>query len=595
MNVDNRSSSNDLSSAPSSDIESPYPNHHSHSNTIIVSHGVQHASSTTGVPSSKLDGHSGQAPATRQDGASAKPKKPSSRKKKEVDPATAVQEKPKKPRKPRDPTSTTAPRKKQKTTNTIPTSVSTEHTTQTTSLNASTLVQPASFAENRAPFLHEAAKISQNGFSNHSSAMNSGPPSPAIPRYQATPPVQPAVPRSRNIFDPVRGIERASDHSQTTTYHSSLNETPPRQPFRPSASPAISSILNPTDVQDIPSIPFHPSTNNASTRVIDLEESRPTSASAPTVSNLDGTTSNEANLKKSAVPEKAPTEVDAKPKRAKEQLPPVASGSGLLNSTFFGGESAIDKSEPSSKGTNIMLHIDLKDPKNKIFNFARMAEEKYGFAAVYPRQAAQKKRLAEVAAHGAALEKAASVGKREGTSAGESGDEDLSVDIDRDSDNDGDIAMGGVNGTNDNSGTDGPVPKQRKKRRDEYDADDPFVDDSEMLWEAQAAASKDGFFVYCGPLVPDGEKPSVERTEGTSKRGRGRGRGGAGAGTRGGRATATGSTPADGSTRANGTNPRGGGITRKPRITKAERAQRDLEKKQREQMALAAKPAVAPV
>lgn len=42
---------------------------------------------------------------------------------------------------------------------------------------------------------------------------------------------------------------------------------------------------------------------------------------------------------------------------------------------------------------------------------------------------------------------------------------------------------------------------------DEYDKDDDFVDDSELLWEEQAAASRDGFFVYSGPLIPEVEKP----------------------------------------------------------------------------------------
>jgi hypothetical protein len=32
-----------------------------------------------------------------------------------------------------------------------------------------------------------------------------------------------------------------------------------------------------------------------------------------------------------------------------------------------------------------------------------------------------------------------------------------------------------------------------------------------MVWQEQAAASKDGFFVYSGPLVPEGEKVQVER------------------------------------------------------------------------------------
>jgi hypothetical protein len=180
---------------------------------------------------------------------------------------------------------------------------------------------------------------------------------------------------------------------------------------------------------------------------------------------------------------------------------------------MFGGELALGgKTDTAATGPNIHIHIDLKDPKNKVINFTRLAEEKYGFAALYPRQAAQRERLARVAAAGAALERSASGSKM--NSAGESGDDEGSVDIDRDSDNDGDIAMGGVNGEVAlNSGTDAE-PKKRKKRTrkaEEYDLDDDFVDDSEQVWEAQAATSKEGFFVYCGPLVAEGEKPMIER------------------------------------------------------------------------------------
>lgn len=140
-----------------------------------------------------------------------------------------------------------------------------------------------------------------------------------------------------------------------------------------------------------------------------------------------------------------------------------------------------------------------------------MVEEKYGFAALHPRLAARKEHLSRVAAAGAALEKSVN-GKLGGSPAGESGDDDMSVDIDRDSDNDGDVAMSGVNGlgTAGNSGAEGEK-KRRRRKMEEYDRDDPFVDDSELAWEAQAAASKDGFFVYCGPLVPEGEKPALER------------------------------------------------------------------------------------
>lgn len=53
--------------------------------------------------------------------------------------------------------------------------------------------------------------------------------------------------------------------------------------------------------------------------------------------------------------------------------------------------------------------------------------------------------------------------------------------------------------------------KKRRKKVEEYDREDPFVDDTELAWQEQAAASKDGFFVYSGPLVQEGEKVQVER------------------------------------------------------------------------------------
>jgi hypothetical protein len=131
------------------------------------------------------------------------------------------------------------------------------------------------------------------------------------------------------------------------------------------------------------------------------------------------------------------------------------------------------------------------------------------------------------------------------------------------------------------------------------------VDDSELAWEQQAAASKDGFFgqistplfgrsltylaVYCGPLVPEGEKPALDQPGGESRRGRGGGRG------RGrGRGASTAATGEAGG-RGIGTNSRGGGTTRKPRVTKAGRAVLDREKQEREKMApLAAKPSGYP-
>lgn len=131
---------------------------------------------------------------------------------------------------------------------------------------------------------------------------------------------------------------------------------------------------------------------------------------------------------------------------------------------------------------------------NKYVNFTRLAEDRYGWDALHPRLAANRDRKARIAAAAASLEKI--------ESGRESGDE-MSVDLsDAEASNP------------ENGGTSGPdaQAKPKKKRNfkeDQYDVDDEFVDDSELLWEAQAAASRDGFFVYSGPLVPEVEKPAA--------------------------------------------------------------------------------------
>ena len=174
---------------------------------------------------------------------------------------------------------------------------------------------------------------------------------------------------------------------------------------------------------------------------------------------------------------------------------------------------------PEKTAPTVILHVPLNGEINKYVNFARMAEERYGFNALHPRLAAQRERLARVAAAGAALENAGKAGTGQSGS-GMSADE-MSVDL-SEGDGEGDtsnVEMGGMGAGGSDSlrlGDDGtklekPQPRKRKMKEDQYDKDDPFVDDTELAWEEQAAASKDGFFVYQGPLVPEGEKPAVER------------------------------------------------------------------------------------
>lgn len=249
------------------------------------------------------------------------------------------------------------------------------------------------------------------------------------------------------------------------------------------------------------------------------------------------------SVKKDKAPATAPSSKapSPKPARATKETPQLPQGSGLIQNALFGVGGDDAKSSDTRSTPNIVVHIPLSKG-NHIVNFAQLAEEQYGFAALHPRLAAHKERLARVAAAGAALEKNDKLLK--GISAGESADEDLSLDNDRDSDVDGDVSMlGAGNGTNGATSEAGEGKKKRRKKVEEYDRDDPFVDDTELAWQEQAAASKDGFFVFSGPLVSEGEKVQVERlvifdpqsldqktnnlysADGTIKRGRGRGRG----------------------------------------------------------------------
>jgi hypothetical protein len=170
-----------------------------------------------------------------------------------------------------------------------------------------------------------------------------------------------------------------------------------------------------------------------------------------------------------------------------DDLPQEGEGRSILD---FG------KAKPGEElqTPTIVVKVPITPGATNIYvNFMRKAEEKYGWDALHPRLAANRDRKARIAAAAASLEKVES-----GRESGDEMSEDLSD----------------VEGSNpENGGTSGPdaLAKPKKKKRnfkeDQYDVDDDFVDDSEMLWEAQAAASRDGFFVYSGPLVPEEQKP----------------------------------------------------------------------------------------
>lgn len=189
-------------------------------------------------------------------------------------------------------------------------------------------------------------------------------------------------------------------------------------------------------------------------------------------------------------------------KNALPDIPPLPGTNSDRSILDFGKAAPGEEFEAPS----IVLNIPLNGESNKYINFMRMAEEKYGWDALHPRQAANRERKARIAAASAALEK-----QQSGRDSGEEEDQEFNASEDENSN----VEMGGMNNNGgQTSGADATAPekpkrKKRNWREDEYDKQDDFVDDSEMLWEEQAAAVKDGFFVYSGPLVPEVAKPAA--------------------------------------------------------------------------------------
>jgi hypothetical protein len=420
----------------------------------------------------------------------------------------------------------------------------------------------------------------------------------------------------RSNYDPVR--ETLVSHNSYTT-HSQGSPIPPPTTNRASASPSISSLVDPPNQpltspsahsflmhqQQVKrqredghtSVPASPTVNRLGpSAIIDPTSPRafthtptipsqtlsgPPPPSAPITQSLKPSQNSNGDKKKQGTNVASVTSSPKPPPKQKEKellTPPPLPGSGLMQ---LGGPN--DGTE--SRAPTIVLDVPLHDGQVNVYvNFARMAEEAYGWDALHPRLAAQRDRLARVAAAGAALE-------RNGSSK-ESGDGDeMSLDSEGEGSN---VEMGGT-------GTDGGAKKvatkKRKTKEDEYDRDDGFVDDSDLMWEEQAAAANDGFFVYSGPLVPEGEKPALDRyvthvpqrlmhapnhfsrPDGQVKKPRRRP-----AKTAEGGAAPRRSAASKVGTSGGGPGSRGGSTARKPRITKADRARMEQEKIEREKM-----------
>lgn len=327
-------------------------------------------------------------------------------------------------------------------------------------------------------------------------------------------------------------------HNSPNVSRTATHLQPPFDPFprapngsssksghRASASPSIASLINPDHSHQPKQSDPSPTSAHATEPYIKSEHKQEKSTKKrDSTENANRSPKSKANT--------AASSTAASPKPSSSSRAVVSTGNGLLAGVLPN----TGPDEPEPEVPSIYLHVPLNGENNKYVNFAKLAEERYGWAALNPKLAKARQMM-------------------------DSGDEMML---------DGSESESNVDMAGPGDSTAEPKKRAKRKNHDIYDKNDPFIDDSEMLWEEQAAASKDGFFVYSGPLVPEGEKPQIERADGTVKRGRGRGRG---------------NTRGAASTR--------GATVRKPRLTKKEKEKMEREKEERErfstlQMAAAA-------
>lgn len=307
-------------------------------------------------------------------------------------------------------------------------------------------------------------------------------------RASASPSIASLInPPSAPSYPAAKSVSRPSSSS------AKLHISPHPNAFVHQPQKSAGSVESPRSVPLIPTPTVKPPTPDRKPlpTAMDVDSDVQTKPLKPATSRKPSVSTNNS----SNVPSPKQAGTKSKNSTSTPTLPPlpgtgILSGSGLFN----GGPS----NEPAISGQTIIIEVPLNGETNKCINFARLAEEKYGYNALYPKLAAQRDRLARIAAAGAALENAT---KANGTSADE-----MSLDV---SEAEGDQSNADKKG----SATEDGKPKKRKRtmKEDQYDKDDPFVDDSELAWEEQAAASKDGFFVYSGPLVAPGQQANVER------------------------------------------------------------------------------------
>lgn len=152
----------------------------------------------------------------------------------------------------------------------------------------------------------------------------------------------------------------------------------------------------------------------------------------------------------------------------------------------------------------IALNIPLLDPRDPkpgqaevVVNVLKLAEDKYGWNVIHPNAKSAIDLMDEML-------------EDEDDGADEDEDDDLQVVEDK--------------GAPPQKKAEELTEEQRARKHEtrmnrkvgKYDYEDPFIDDEELQWEEEITTTKEGFFVYWGPLVEDRSSTTTNK-KGTSK------------------------------------------------------------------------------
>lgn len=238
-----------------------------------------------------------------------------------------------------------------------------------------------------------------------------------------------------------------------------------------------------------------------------------------------------AEKKPKAKKKDAKQEPQAPPKEAKDPIHPTmttdranAGGARVPSPSLVTTEKDAVQERPT-----IILDIPLLDPKDPkpgkaevVIDVLKLAEDKYGWSTIHPNAKSAIDIMDEMIED-----------DEDGVEVDNDGEDaddkeaEKSKDKEKEKDADNDTEMDNVEKAKDNE-----KEKKEKRKDDEdlteeqlvkrheakmnrkvgkYDYEDPFIDDEELQWEEEIASTKEGFFVYWGPLVDDRTKSKKKK------------------------------------------------------------------------------------